>query len=43
MGHKAGFLLAMLHQHGRKAVWGAASRGHEGHAQLWKFIATKAL
>jgi hypothetical protein len=36
------FLLAMLHQHGRKAAWGAASRSHGGRGQLWKFIATKA-
>jgi hypothetical protein len=36
------FLLAMLHQHGRKAAWGVASRSHGGHAQLWKVIATKA-
>jgi hypothetical protein len=36
------FLLAMLHQHGRKAAWGAASRSHGGRGQLWKFTATKA-
>jgi hypothetical protein len=36
------FLLAMLHQHGRKAAWGAASRSHGARGQLWKFIATKA-
>jgi hypothetical protein len=29
------FLLAMLHQHGRKAAWGAASRSHGARGQLY--------